>query len=94
MFSIRQKREIADAVQRILRDTNHPELPQGEIEFTLHVHGAEDWSYAMIRNNAAVIQPGMNPMDTRALACQTLVRNATSPANPLRSQAGWIESLL
>ena len=42
MFSIRQKREIAEAVQKILRATNHPELPQeNEIEFTLHVHGAK-----------------------------------------------------
>ena len=30
MFSVRQKREIADAVQKILRATNHPELPAGE----------------------------------------------------------------
>ena len=33
MFSIRQKREIADAVQKILRATSHPELPVGEIPF-------------------------------------------------------------
>ena len=35
MFSVRQKREIADAVQRIIRETNHPELPEGEITFNL-----------------------------------------------------------
>lgn len=40
MFSIRQKREIADAVQAVLRATNHPELPTGEIQFKLHVDGA------------------------------------------------------
>jgi hypothetical protein len=34
MFSVQQKRKIADEVQKILRDTNHPELPQGEIQFT------------------------------------------------------------
>lgn len=61
MFSLRQKREIADAVQRILRDTNHPELPKGEIEFQLHVQGAEGWSWANIRNNGAVPNPGINP---------------------------------
>jgi hypothetical protein len=27
MFSVRQKREIADKIQNILRETNHPELP-------------------------------------------------------------------
>jgi hypothetical protein len=34
MFSLRQKREIAEAVQRILRATNHPELPKmGRLHF-------------------------------------------------------------
>lgn len=61
MFSHRQKREIADAVQKILRDTNHPELPAGEIQFSLHVDGAEDWSWADIKNNGAVTVAGINP---------------------------------
>ena len=60
MFSIRQKREISDAVQRILRSTNHPELPKGEITFSLHVEGAEDWSWADIKNNGAVLVPDVN----------------------------------
>lgn len=61
MFSVQQKRDIADAVQAILRRTNHPELPAGEIEFHLHVKGAEDWSWADIRNNGAVSKPTVNP---------------------------------
>lgn len=63
MFSVRQKREISDAVQRILRATNHPELPsgEGEIQFHLHVDGAESWSWADIKNNGAVQRPGANP---------------------------------
>lgn len=60
MFSVRQKREIADAVQQALRATNHPELPAGEINFSLHVDGAESWSWADIQNNGRVLQPGMN----------------------------------
>lgn len=61
MFSIRQKRDIANAVQKILRDTNHPELPKtGEIQFHLHVKGAEDWSWADIKNNGAVPNPSVN----------------------------------
>lgn len=31
MFSVRQKREISEGVQKLLRDTGHPELPEGEI---------------------------------------------------------------
>ena len=54
MFSVRQKREIADKIQEILRETNHPELPEGEISFRLSVVGAEDWSWADIRNNGAI----------------------------------------
>lgn len=66
MFSVRQKREIADAVQNILRATNHPELPiAGEIRFKLRVEGAEDWSWAVIVNNGAVAVPGINPWNER-----------------------------
>ena len=60
MFSIKQKREIADQVQEILRRTNHPELPSGEVQFHLHVKGAESWSWADIRNNGAVQDPYLN----------------------------------
>ena len=61
MFSVKQKREIAEAVQQLLRATNHPELPQGEIRFHLHVDGAESWSWADIKNNGAVLSPCVNP---------------------------------
>lgn len=61
MFSVQQKRDIADAVQKILRETNHPELPAGEIQFELHVDGAESWSWADIRNNGAITRPAVNP---------------------------------
>lgn len=61
MFSVRQKREIADKVQAVLRETAHPELPPGEIAFTLHVDGAQPWSWADIRNNGAVATPSVNP---------------------------------
>lgn len=60
MFSIRQKREISEAIQKILRETNHPELPEGEIKFFLHVEGDESWSWADIRNNGDVLHPGIN----------------------------------
>lgn len=60
MFSVRQKREIAEKIQEILRATNHPELPTGEIQFLLHVDGAESWSWANIHNNKAVINPSVN----------------------------------
>ncbi len=61
MFSVQQKRKIADQVQQILKATDHPELPEGEIEFQLHVVGAQFWSWADIRNNGDVLKPSVNP---------------------------------
>lgn len=52
MFSIKLKQEISEKIQKILQETNHNELPEGEIKFILHVDGAEDWSWANITNNS------------------------------------------
>lgn len=66
MFSVREKREIAEKVQAILRATDHPELPAtGEITFSLDVIGAESWSWARIKNNGAVTNPAVNPHNER-----------------------------
>ncbi len=51
MFSSELKFEIAQKVQEILQEIKHSELPSGEIQFFLHVDGAEGWSWANIRNN-------------------------------------------
>lgn len=72
MFSVQQKREITNKISKILRDTNHPELPAGEIKFHLHVFGAEEWSWADIRNNGDVINPGVNPFNERVAYSQNL----------------------
>ena len=76
MFSVRQKREIADKVQAILRETNHPELPEGEILFQLGVKGAESWSWAVIRNNGAVTNPGVNPWNEKQDSQNKLIIDA------------------
>jgi hypothetical protein len=65
MFSVRQKREIAEKVQAILRETGHPELPSGEITFRLFVEGAGPMSWADIRNNGSVLVPDVNPWNER-----------------------------
>ncbi len=61
MFSVNQKRAISDAVQKVLRNTNHPELPDSEIQFKLHVAGEWSWSWTDICNNGAVTNPSVNP---------------------------------
>lgn len=63
MFSVKQKRMIAEKVQEILRETNHVELPDGEIPFTLHVVGRTPMSWADIQNNGAVLNPSVNPFN-------------------------------
>jgi len=55
MFSSDMKYMIAEQVQKILQETHHPELPDGQIQFLLHVDGAENWSWANIRNNGIII---------------------------------------
>lgn len=53
MFTVKQKQQIAEKVQKAIQDTLNDELPLGEVNFILHVDGAEDWSWANIRNNSA-----------------------------------------
>lgn len=60
MFSVSQKREIADKIQQLLRETGHPELPEEEIQFEIRIKGAEPWSWACVKNNGAVENPGVN----------------------------------
>jgi hypothetical protein len=65
MFSIRQKREISEGVQKLLRATNHPELPEGEIRFRLQIIGATSMSWADILNNGAISSPSVNSHNER-----------------------------
>lgn len=97
MFSVQQKRDISDAVQKVLRNTGHPELPDGEIQFRLRVHGAKSSSWADIRNNGAITNPSVNPHNERQalvskpVACTCGEPGATGghtwdcPANPNQS---------
>ena len=52
MFSPELKKEISDFIQELLKETNHHELPDGEVSFILHVDGAESYSWANIRNDS------------------------------------------
>lgn len=52
MFTSQQKREISKKVQQAIRETLNDELPDGEVNFILHVDGKEGWSWANIRNDS------------------------------------------
>ena len=55
MFSTSEKRIIAEGLQQILRQTGNSELPEGEIQFQLHVEGMDpEANWADIVNNGAV----------------------------------------
>lgn len=70
MFSVSQKREISDAIQKILRDTNHPELPDGEIRFRIHIIGENpSCQWADIVNNGHCVMPSVNPHNEALDAC-------------------------
>ena len=51
MFSIEEKKQIAAAVEKVLLDLRHPEMPTEKPVFHLHVDGKESWSWADIKPN-------------------------------------------
>jgi len=82
MFSVDQKRKISEAVQKVLRDTNHPELPEGDISFSLHVDGKESWSWDDIQNNGAVLNPSVNLYNEIVSVDQKLKEKQGDPIEP------------
>jgi len=87
MFSMAQKRSISDAIQKILRETNHPELPAGEIQFHIHIKGAEEWSWANITNNGTAVNPGVNPFNERQALQKTAFLLLSRPVGVPISEA-------
>ena len=51
MFSIKEKQYIAAAIEKIILDLKHPEMPVEKPKFILDIYGKEDWSWAKIEPN-------------------------------------------
>ena len=51
MFSVKEKQKIAEVVEKVLLEIDHPEMPKEKPVFQLHVMGKEDWSFANIKPN-------------------------------------------
>ncbi len=51
MFSVAEKQKIAEAVESVLLEICHPEMPEEMPVFSLHVVGKEGWSWADILPN-------------------------------------------
>ena len=64
MFSMAEKKHIAEVIEKTLLDLNHPEMPNKRPVFKLHVDGKESWSWADIEPNWKFTQdnpPNINP---------------------------------
>ena len=48
MFSKSEKQIIADGIEKILLELNHPEMPKENPDFKIHINGKESWSWADI----------------------------------------------
>ena len=51
MFSVKEKQYIANAIEKILLELKHPEMPTEKPDFTLRILGKEEWSWADIKPN-------------------------------------------
>ena len=68
MFSVAEKRKIADVIEKTLLELNHPEMPDKKPLFKLHVSGKEDWSWADVEPNWVFDDGkpmGVNPFNER-----------------------------
>lgn len=70
MFSKDEKQRIAAEIEKLLLSFNHPEMPKEKPFFSLHVKGAEAWSWADIQPNWTYEKkaPGMNPWNEQTHA--------------------------
>lgn len=51
MFSVQEKRHIAQCLEIIILTLKHPEMPTEKPRFKLHIDGKESWSWADIEPN-------------------------------------------
>ena len=59
MFSVAEKRFLAETIESALLSLKHPEMPTEQLSFALHVDGKEKWSWADIDPNW--VHEGSNP---------------------------------
>lgn len=51
MFSMQQKKELAEVIEKKILSFNHPEMPKEKPYFKIHIDGKEKWSWADIEPN-------------------------------------------
>lgn len=75
MFSVEEKRKIAAAVEAVLLEIKHPEMPTERPSFHLHVDGAESWSWADIDPNWLYDEHPTTPNSWNEMARGVLKKN-------------------
>ena len=68
MFSLKEKQFISAEIEKLLLGLDHPEMPQAQPSFRLHVDGKESWSWADILPNWTFgidTPPSINPFNER-----------------------------
>ena len=68
MFNKEEKQKIAEAIEKILLDLKHPEMPKEKPTWKIHIEGKESWSWADIEPNwmYEAIAPSVNPWNEKA----------------------------
>ena len=61
MFSVAEKQKIAQVIENVLKEINHPEINNQKPCFHLAVVGKEPWSFAEIHPNHEPVQAEPNP---------------------------------
>lgn len=61
MFSVSEKRHLAEVIERAIRELNHPEMDNDNIRFHLHIDGKASWSWADIHENSLPVESTPNP---------------------------------
>ena len=51
MFDVKEKQKIAEAVEKVLLEIDHPEMPKEKPMFILRIVGKAEWSWADIKPN-------------------------------------------
>lgn len=93
MFSTNEKKKIAAAVEKVLLEINHPEMPNSKPSFKLHVDGKASWSWADITPNWTYGKsnvPTTTSWNENPMAVNRRLNNGTGDETSMQ----WIKKIL
>ncbi|HEB41535.1 MAG TPA: hypothetical protein ENI08_00765 [Candidatus Dependentiae bacterium] len=63
MFSMQQKKELAEVIEKKILSFNHPEMPKEKPSFKLHVDGGFSWADIEPNWTFEDKEPSINPFN-------------------------------